>query len=125
MILSREGEKYIDQSFSVLLRALTKYDLETYGINGTNAIKHSEWNLKRVWFEPFPFKSYTRKLVELLRETIIDGDLSFLKALDTEFIVDDIVDYSLVISSLKKHKQVMIDGIDITKNFERAEVLSV
>lgn len=124
-ILSSDGENYIDQSYEVLLRALTKYDLNTYGEMGTGAIRHPTWGIKRVWFDPFPFKSYTRKLVELLRETTVDGDISFLNKLDTEYIVNDIVDYRLVVSSLRKYKHTWIDGVDITKIHERAEVLSL
>ena len=125
MILSSDGENYIDLPYDVLLRAMTKYDLDTYGDDGTGAIKHPDWNIKRVWFEPFPFKSYTRTLVELLRETIVDSDISFLKKLDTEFIVNDIVDYELINKSLKKYKLNLIEGIDVIKTAERSEVLMV
>ncbi|MEE8432005.1 MAG: ABC transporter substrate-binding protein [Candidatus Desulfatibia sp.] len=125
LILSSDGEKYIDLPREILMRAMTKYDLETYGPKGTNAIRHTEWTDKRVSFEPFPFKSYTRTLVDLMRKTTIDGDLSFLERHSTEFIVNDIVNYELIGKSLRKNGHVLIRGIDITKTKERTEVLSV
>lgn len=124
-ILSNDGENYIDLPYDVLLRAMTKYDLDTYGENGTRAIQHADWGNKRVSFEPFPFKSYTRTLVNLLRKTIIDGNMAFLDELDTEFIVNDIVDYKLVSNSLRMYKHEFIGGVDITKTRERLEVLSI
>lgn len=79
-ILSKEGGDYLPQPLPAIERSLTAYSRDEYG--ATKAIKHPEWANHRIDFQPFPFPSYTEELVRLLRETVVDGDASFLKTLD-------------------------------------------
>jgi NitT/TauT family transport system substrate-binding protein len=125
MILSSDGEGFIDVPYSIMKRAMFKYDNKTYGAEGTGAIRHPEWKIRRVGFDPFPFKSYTKKLVELFRKTEIQGDKGFLDAYDSEFIANDLVDYKMIITSLKKVGLSTIEGVDLNTSFERPEIISV
>lgn len=81
-ILSKDGAKYLPLPEKIVQRAMMKYDLETYGPSGTGAIKHPEWNTRRIAYEPYQFESATRKIVEMMKLTRMDGDTSFLNALD-------------------------------------------
>jgi NitT/TauT family transport system substrate-binding protein len=88
-ILSDGG--YLPQPLAAIERALTHYATEEYFESG--AIVNREWSSDRIGFQPFAFPSYTEKLVSSLKETLIDGDSSFLSSLDattahSELVVD-------------------------------------
>ncbi len=90
-LLSGDGENYLPQPRAVIERALTHYDTAEYGPTG--AIQHTDWNTERIDFQPFPYGSYTEELVRRLRETVVEGDNSFLDNLDPaeahRLLVDD------------------------------------
>lgn len=82
---------YLPQPLAAIERALTHYATEEYFESG--AIVNREWSSDRIGFQPFAFPSYTEKLVSSLKETLIDGDSSFLSSLDattahSELVVD-------------------------------------
>jgi NitT/TauT family transport system substrate-binding protein len=79
-ILSADGGGYLPQPLPAIERALSYYDKAEYG--PTKAVEHADWPNSRIDFQPFPFPSYTEELVKQLRDTIVDGDNAFLKALD-------------------------------------------
>lgn len=79
-LLSSEGAGYLPQPRAAIERALSHYDPAEYGPTG--AILHPDWSHARIDFQPFPFPSYTEKLVALLKETLVEGDTRFLRELD-------------------------------------------
>jgi NitT/TauT family transport system substrate-binding protein len=79
-LLSKDGQNYLPQPAAVIDRALNHYDQAEYGPTG--AIQHSDWQSTRTDFQPFPFETYTRELVTLLKETVVDGDADFVGQLD-------------------------------------------
>lgn len=81
-ILSKDGAKYLPLPEKIVKRAMMKYDLETYGPSGTGAIKHPEWNTRRLSYEPYQFESATKHMIEMMKLTKMDGDASFLQKLD-------------------------------------------
>lgn len=81
-ILSKDGAKYLPLPEKIVKRAMMKYDLETYGPSGTGAIQHPDWHTQRLSYEPYQFESATRKMVEMMKLTKMDGDTSFLQKLD-------------------------------------------
>ncbi|MET0413806.1 MAG: ABC transporter substrate-binding protein, partial [Polyangiaceae bacterium] len=89
-LLSKEGNGYLPQPKPAILRALTHYDRAEYGKTG--AIAHQDWQGERIDFAPFPFPSYTEKLVQLLKETKVEGDTSFLSKLDPASVHAQLVD---------------------------------
>jgi NitT/TauT family transport system substrate-binding protein len=88
-ILSQEGGRnYTPHSRAVLLRALTAYGKPYIQ---DKAILHPEWKNQRIDFQPYPFESYTKELVRLLKVTQVDGDRAFLKTLSPEVVARDLV----------------------------------
>lgn len=60
------------------------------------AIRHPEWQQARIDFQPYPFPSYTEKLVQLLRHTRVAGDNAFLQSLDPARVAMELVDERFV-----------------------------
>ena len=89
-LLSSEGAGYLPQPRAAIERALLHYDPAEYGPTG--AIRHPDWSQARIDFQPFPFPSYTEKLVALLKETLVEGDTRFLRALDPRLVHATLVD---------------------------------
>ncbi len=79
-LLSKEGGGYLPQPRAAIERALSHYDQSEYGPTG--AIRHADWRSNRIEFQPFPFPSYTERLVTLLKQTLVEGDTTFLTKLD-------------------------------------------
>jgi len=124
-ILSKEGRGYLPFEEKIILRSMTKYDLETYGVSGgTGAIRHPEWEASRIAFEPYQFRSATKRIVQELKQTVLDGDTTFLQDLSPEHVADDLMDYELVKKALAASGGlVAFDGA--YPDFERDEVIEV
>ncbi len=124
-ILSKEGGGYLPFEEKIILRSMTKYDLETYGVSGgTGAIRHPDWGASRIAFEPYQFRSATKRIVQELKQTVLDGDTSFLQDLSPEHVADDLMDYELVKKALAASGGlVAFDGS--YPDFERDEVIEV
>lgn len=60
------------------------------------AIRHPEWQQARIDFQPYPFPSYTEKLVQLLRHTRVAGDNAFLQSLNPARVAMELVDERFV-----------------------------
>ncbi len=96
-ILSREGEGYLPTEYETLLRVFTGYELSVYGEgNRPRAIHHPEWKIGRIGFQPYPYPSATRFIVEEMRNTRMEGDTAFLKGLDPDRVIEDLVEYRFV-----------------------------
>ncbi|MGH8870747.1 MAG: ABC transporter substrate-binding protein [Acidimicrobiia bacterium] len=97
-LLSEAGGRYLPQPEAAINRALTYYDHDEYGATG--AIKHLDWSTPRIGFQPFPYPTYTAELAARLQQTTVDGDRSFLDALDPASVHAELVDESLVRSAI-------------------------
>lgn len=90
-LLSNEGNGYLPQPLEVIERAISHYDIAEYGPTG--AIQHADWDTQRIDFQPFPYSSYTERLVEELKKTVVEGDNAFLQDLDPaeahRMLIDD------------------------------------
>jgi NitT/TauT family transport system substrate-binding protein len=62
------------------------------GYIASGAIRHQQWDEKRIDFQPYPFPSYTEELVKRLKTTLIEGDNGFLAGLDPAQTARDLVD---------------------------------
>ena len=123
-MLSRDGKGYLPMPANVVTRAMTFYDSEEYG--PTKAISHPEWNLSRIDFQPWPYPSATRLIVEAMNGTVVSGDKTFLEGLDPDFVAEDLVDYTHVRAAIDKYPE-WIDSpsVDPENPFERTEVVAV
>lgn len=102
-LLSKEGKGYLPTAEPVVTRAMTKYDLETYGMSGgTGAIRHADWGSARISFQPYPYRSATELLTKLLKETQLEGETRFIQDLDPKRVAEDLVDYRLVGKAIEK-----------------------
>lgn len=90
-ILSNGGDGYLPQPFEVIDQAMNHYDIDEYsGPNG--AIQHPDWPDHRIFFQPFPFRSYTEELVRMMKDTVVEGDAGFLASLDPAQAHTELVD---------------------------------
>lgn len=87
------GGAYLPQPVPAVRLALT-YPQPPY------AFAHPEWQPQRLGFAPFPFPSFTRRLVESMGETVVDGDRRFLDRLDPAAVHAELVDDTFVRTSL-------------------------
>jgi NitT/TauT family transport system substrate-binding protein len=122
-LISKDGNGYLGLAAPIVTRAMTYYPAEEYGPTG--AIKHADWNGKRLAFQPFPYPSYTAELVRRLRTTTVDGQRSFIEKLDPDFAVGDLVDDRAVRAAYEAVGGPAAFGIDPARAFAREEVIDV
>ncbi|MCP2626449.1 ABC transporter substrate-binding protein [Mycolicibacterium smegmatis] len=66
-------------------------------------LAHPDWLPQRLGFRPFPYPSFTRRLVEAMCDTVVDGDRKFLDRLDPAAVHDDLVEDRFVRRSMSAH----------------------
>ena len=92
-LLSRDGQGYLPVRADVLKRVFTGYDFKEYTTGPLpRAIVHPEWQIDRIGFQPYPFPSATRFILEQMGKTLVEGDMGFLKRLDLEWARGQLVD---------------------------------
>ncbi|WP_319531295.1 ABC transporter substrate-binding protein [uncultured Cohaesibacter sp.] len=125
-LMSKDGEKYLPMPAKVVERAMTLYtEEESYEKSG--AIKHaSEWGNGRIDFQPWPYPSATKLIVEEMNKTVVGGDTTFLNGLDPQFVADDLVNYEYVKNALEKYPEWKNDpSVNAADPFNREEILSL
>lgn len=125
-LMSKDGEGYLPMPANIVERAMTRYaDDGSYLESG--AIKHAaRWGNGRIDFQPWPYPSATRLIVEEMTRTVVGGDKTFLANLDPRFVADDLVDYAYVRRALEKYPDWMKDpSVNPGDPFNRDEVLSL
>jgi NitT/TauT family transport system substrate-binding protein len=124
-MLSRDGKGYLPVSSEVVTRAMTFYDEAAY--TSPHAIRYKKvMDHGRIDFLPYPFPSATRMMVEMMNNTMVDGNKSFLDNASADFIVDDLVNYSFVKQALEKYQDwKTLPGVNQKHPFEREEVIDV
>lgn len=88
--------RYLPQPLPAVQTALT-YPTAPYPFT------HPEWQPQRLGFQPFPFPSFTQRLLEAMGDTVVDGDRRFLERLDPAHVHTDLVDDQFVRHSLYSH----------------------
>jgi NitT/TauT family transport system substrate-binding protein len=92
-LLSKDGaNKYTPHATDVLAKVLAPPETDIAGYVASGAIRHPDWKERRIDFQPYPFPSYTEELVRRLKDTLIEGDRSFLTALDPAAAARELVD---------------------------------
>jgi len=129
-MLSRDGKGYLPMPGPIVERAMTLYDMKDYGPSSDgshpDAIKHPEWNNGRINFNPWPYPSATRLIIEEMNKALVSGDKTFLAKLDPNFVVDDLVSYDFVKNALNKYPDWKNDpSVDPKDPFNRDEVLQL
>ncbi len=116
-VLSEGG--YLPQPLPAIERALTHYDLDEYGPTG--AVRHADWNAQRIDFQPFPFPSYTERLVTELRATLVDGDAAFLDTIDPATAHAELVAVGLAEEAIERHGGFPAFGLEAATRAETVE----
>ncbi|MBD9362344.1 ABC transporter substrate-binding protein [Methylomonas fluvii] len=120
LLAKESGSNYTPHSQVVLERALSHYDDTSYGSQG--ALKHADWQQSRIDFQPYPFPSYTKQLVQLLKQTHVEGDNGLLATLDADFVAGDLVDDRFVKVAIDKLGGPKVFGLP--DNLSREEILA-
>ena len=123
-LLSKDGEGYLPMDANIVEQAMTLYDEESYA--KPDAIQNAQWGSGRIDFQPWPFTSATKLIINELKRTLVGGDTTFLQDLDPDFVVDDLVDYKFVKAAMDKHpgwKQA--PGFNADNPFDREEVVKL
>jgi NitT/TauT family transport system substrate-binding protein len=125
-LLSKDGAGYLPTPAPVITRAMTKYDLETYGAHGTDAITHPDWGVRRIDFQPYPYRSATVEIVKHLKMTRVEGGSDFLNSLDPQHVADDLFDYGMVKKAAERIGGLQVfDGVNAANPYVRTEVIDV
>ena len=86
---------YLPQPLKAINRALT-YPAAPYSPH------HPDWHGERIGFQPFPFPSYTERLVTAMRGTVVDGDTRFLHDVNAGRAHQDFVNDRFVRTAISK-----------------------
>ena len=92
-LLSKEGvNRYTPHALPVLNKVLAPAASDRESYLSSKAIRHADWQDKRIDFQPYPYPSYTEELVARLKNTVIEADRGFLAALDEKTAAAQLVD---------------------------------
>jgi NitT/TauT family transport system substrate-binding protein len=122
-MLSKDGKKYLPMPAKVVERAMTFYSPADYV--DPAAIRHqAEWQNGRIDFQPYPYPSATKLIIEEMNKTLVGGDKTFLDGLDADFVTKDLVDYNHVKVAMEQFMDwSKVPGIDPNNPYEREEVV--
>ncbi len=130
-MLSRDGKGFLPMPAKVVERAMTDYHVSQY--EHPPAIQHeAEWHNGRIDFQPYPYPTATRMIVEQMRHTEVGGSKAFLDSVKTEHVVKDLVDYRFVKKAMeqnmadwKRLHERWWQGKDASDPFVRTEVIEI
>jgi len=123
-MLSKDGKSYLPMKADIVERAMTLYDEDSYAT--PDAIQNPQWGSGRIDFQPWPYPSATRLIVNELKNTLVGGDTTFLQDLDADFVADDLVDYRFVKAAMEKHTGWQQGpGFNADNPFEREEAIKL
>jgi NitT/TauT family transport system substrate-binding protein len=121
-MLSRDGRNYLPVPGEAVLKAMTDYGASYDG----TAIRHRGWGSGRIDFQPWPYPSATKLIVEAMGQTLVEGDTRFLRALAPDFVVKDLYDTRFVKAALQQYPEWSAAGSgDRASPFVRQEVLEL
>ena len=122
-LISKDGSGALPMPADVVLKAMTDYGPD-YDASG--AIQHRDWGNGRIDFQPWPYPSATRLIVDAMGKTVVEGDTTFLRRLDPEFVAKDLVDYRFVRAALESEPDWKNDpSVNAADPYARQEVLSL
>jgi NitT/TauT family transport system substrate-binding protein len=122
-LLSRDGKAYLPTPPDAVIKSMTDYGPE---YEKTGAIRHRQWQNGRIDFQPWPYPSATKLIVDAMNKTVVEGDTTFLRGLDPAFVADDLVDYRFVKSALERFPDWKNDpSVDKASPYERTEILEL
>ena len=125
-LLSKDGKGYLPMPAAIVKRAMTHYGVEDYVETGAN--RHAaEWQNGRIDFQPWPYPSATKFMVDAMDKTVVSGSKDFLKGLNGDFVAQDLHDYNYIKKSCEKYPEWKNDPSVTDKNnpYEREEIIRI
>ncbi|MCG8551185.1 MAG: ABC transporter substrate-binding protein [Desulfobacterales bacterium] len=117
-LLSKDGEGFLPVNESVLNRV--------FGSIPDKELTHPQWHVERIGFQPFPFPSATRFILEQMKKTKVEGNADFLTALDTQAAVSQLVDDRFVRKALDEMGGMKgFCHCDMKDEFTREEIVEI
>lgn len=117
-LLSRDGEGYLPVSKEVLNKVFEN--------PSADELVHPEWNVSRIGFQPFPFPSATRFIIDQMKKTKVEGDTVFLDRLDTATGAAELVDDRFIMKTLDETGGInRFCNCNLEKPYTREEVVEV
>ena len=101
-LISRDGEGFLPMPAKAVERALTLYAQNPVYLKDS-AIQHPGWHNQRIDFQPYPYPSAMKLIVEWMKTTKVAGNAQFLAKLDPDFVQKDLVDDRFVRAAMAKH----------------------
>ncbi|WP_036596851.1 ABC transporter substrate-binding protein [Ottowia thiooxydans] len=121
-LLSNSGPgKYTPHNQQSLAKVLAATDYSDY--EKTGVVRNKGWHQRRIDFQPYPYPSYTERLVRAIQTTKIEGNDDFLKGLDPAFVARDLVDDRFVRKAIESVGGPSVFGIPA--NYRRQEVFAI
>lgn len=121
-LLSNTGpNRYTPHSQQALAKVLASTDYADYEKSGV--VQHKGWQQRRIDFQPYPYASYTERLVTAIKATRLEGDNAFLEQLDAAFVARDLVDDRFVRKAIAEVGGPQVFGIPA--GFTRKEVFAL
>ena len=122
-ILSRDNpQKYTPHTYEALANVLEPDRLDAALYERDGAMVNTEWNQKRIDFQPYPFPSYTEELIRKLQTTLVSGQNEFLHQLDPAFVARDLVDDRYVKQAILQYGGPETFGLP--DSFSREEIIT-
>jgi NitT/TauT family transport system substrate-binding protein len=117
-LISRDGEGYLPFSADTLKKV--------FEIPPKDQLVHPGWDVTRIGFQPFPFPSATRFIIDQMRQTLVEGDTLFLEELDTFQAAEELVDKRFVTGAMDKMGGMgRFCNCELTPPYEREEVVEI
>ncbi len=117
-LLSRDGEGYFPVPETVLARVFEPPK--------KTELVHPDWDVARIGFQPFPFPSATRFIVEQMKQTLVEGDSNFLTSLDPGRAAKELVNESFVRKAMDEMNGIhKFSDSSIETPFSREEIVEI
>jgi len=117
-LLSRDGEGYLPFPKDVLRKVFEDPE--------KSEVIHPDWDVARIGFQPFPFPSATRFMIDQMKQTLVEGDTLFLKKLDTSLAADDLVEDQFVIKAINEMGGInQFCNCNLSQPYTREEVIEI
>jgi hypothetical protein len=102
-LLAKQGIRHYTPHDAKVLRAVLQPEpIVWQKYERTGAIRHADWQQRRMDFQPFPFQSYSELLVKLLKETHLVGVNTFLNDVQPEKAARELFDTRFVERALQR-----------------------
>lgn len=121
-ILAKDHPQHYTPHSQTVLNAVLNPDSEAWQ-QYQNIIRHPEWQQQRIDFQPWPYPSYSEKLIELLQQTHIAGVNPFLAKLHPQTAAAALTDTRFVRHALQRQNAFAL--FRLPETLQRSEELAL